>query len=297
MERILVSGASGFTGHELVRQAIAQGVDVVALARSGPKCDALLRDFPRLCLIPVTPDLAALRQKLDHWRPDALFHLASDYLPDDHPDGPMRMIAANITFPVTLLEALRDLAPISVIAAGTQWQYAEGTGRYSPNSFYAATKQAFQDILAFYVAGHGFRTGILNLSDCYGHCDPRNRIISQLIAAQQAQQPMDLSPGEQQLDPVHVSDAARGFLHAGQALCEGAMPSGQSWAIRGGRPISLRNVVRLIETVSGAPVPARFGALPYRPGTVMTLWQQPLLPGWCPKIALKEGIAALISAG
>ncbi|WP_374300721.1 NAD-dependent epimerase/dehydratase family protein [Paracoccus sp. (in: a-proteobacteria)] len=296
MKRILLTGATGFAGRELARQALASGIEVIAPVRPGPRAEGLAAALPQVHLVPIQPGLGMVRAAVERRTPDAAIHLAASYLPDTAPHAAQTMIEANISFGTAMLELLRPSACRVFVAAGSQWQHATGQAQYSPNCLYAATKQAFGDILDHFAARCGFRTTVLKVADSYGPGDRRGRLIGRLAESFQAGRGMDLSPGEQELDLIHVRDVAAGFLAAAQGLWDGSLQPSQSWALRGGHPRPLREVVALMERIAGGPVGARLGALDYPAGTVMTLWRQPLLPGWKPAIPLEDGLRDLLLA-
>ena len=65
----------------------------------------------------------------------------------------------------------------------------------------------------------------LTLFDTCGEDDRRNKLLAILPQLAVEGQRLALSPGEQQVDFVHVEDAARAFLLAGTYLADGAMNS------------------------------------------------------------------------
>lgn len=294
MKRIVLTGATGFAGGEVARQAVAAGIEVIAPARPSPQCEMLAAALPQLHLVPIQPGLTALRDRIEGQPPDAVIHLAASYLPVTAASAADRMIEANIGFGTALLELLRPTPCRVFVAAGSYWQHAGGTGDYVPNGLYAATKQAFGDILTHYALCFGFRTMVLKVADSYGPDDKRGRLISQLVECHRSGRVIDLSPGEQELDLIHVRDLAAGFLAAARGLWDGTLTPSQDWALRGGHPRRLRDIVALMEGIAGAPLGVRFGGRDYQPGTVMRLWRQPLLPGWQPGVALQDGLRNLL---
>lgn len=296
MKRIVLTGATGFAGGEVARQAVAAGIEVIAPVRPGPRREMLAAALPQLDLVPIQPGLAALRDRIEGQPPDAVIHLAASYLPDTAAGAAERMIEANIGFGTALLDLLRPTPCRVFVAAGSQWQHAAETDDYVPNGLYAATKQAFGDIMAHYALRFGFRTMVLKVADSYGPHDKRGRLISQLVECHRSGRVLDLSPGRQELDLIHVRDLAAGFLAAAQGVWDGSLDPSQSWALRGGNPRQLRDIVALMERIAGRPLAVRLGALDYLPGTVMRLWRQPLLPGWQSRVALEDGLRELLLA-
>ena len=86
-----------------------------------------------------------------------------------------------------------------IINTGTFWQHYENR-EYSPTCLYAATKQAFESILHYYVEAKFLMIITLILFDSYGPSDPRPKLFSLLQEARQSEKVIAMSPGEQKID-------------------------------------------------------------------------------------------------
>jgi nucleoside-diphosphate-sugar epimerase len=242
----------------------------------------------------IVPCEAGFAERLKDYRPEVFFHLAAHTDRTRAAENTQKIFAGNVLFPVTVLEAALAAGCRALVNTGTHFQHRDGTSAYVPTDLYAASKQAFEDVLAAYVEYDQLRAVSLKLSDVYGPGDPRNRIVSLLIAAQASGSPIELSPGHQQIDLVHVDDVVRAFVMAGEALWRGSVLD-KSYAVQSGRLLTLRALADLVAKVGRRPIDARWGAKPYRPGTIMHPWRGPRLPGWQPSVSLEEGVRALIA--
>jgi nucleoside-diphosphate-sugar epimerase len=107
---------------------------------------------------------------------------------------------------------------------------------------------------------------------------------------------MDLSPGEQVLDLLHVEDVVSGFRQAAQRLQDGAEPRLETY-LMGGTRLTVRELAQRISHAAGRTFEAHWGRRPYRLREVM----EPVdpgaqLPGWVPKVSLDVGLAAAYRA-
>jgi nucleoside-diphosphate-sugar epimerase len=271
--RALLTGATGFLGARLARALDEAGWEVTALGRArgvGEMADTIRRA-----------------------RPDVTLHLATEFRAEHTPDDIEPMIAANVLFGTQLLESLRAVSPARVVTVGTHWQHYDNAG-YSPVSLYAATKQAFDDIARYYTDVAGFQIVHLDVTDCYGPGDTRGKLLSLLCNAAREGWPLDLSPGEQQIDLLHVDDAVSALLIAAERLLDGAAQPAERWAVRTGRSLTIREVVALFERVRGVTLDVRWGARPYRARETFAAWTEgSTLPGWVPRIPLERGLLTL----
>ena len=181
----------------------------------------------------------------------------------------------------------------ALINTGTSWQNSSGDS-YDPVNLYAATKQAFEDILSYYTRAAGIEALTLRLFDSYGPGDKRRKILRLLLECLRTGEPLAMSPGEQVLDLVHVDDICRAFLRAAELLPE--KPATRVYAVSGGQRRTLRQVVATLEEAAGRRIPVQFGAVPYRKREVMNPWVGPLLPGWEPQVDLLTGFKKLLAS-
>jgi nucleoside-diphosphate-sugar epimerase len=289
----LLTGASGFVGGHLADDLIASGWEVHALGRPSPRFDELGDRRPSVRLHRDPGDTEGLTGIVAAIAPSVCFHLASYFVAQHRPADVAPLIASNVEFPIRLAEALAASGDAVVVNTGTAWQHRDSRP-YSPVDLYAATKQAFEDVLGFY-ATNGLR-GVVNLKlfDTYGARDARPKLLNLLLQTARSGTGLELSPGEQLIDLVHVGDVVAAFRRA----VEVAVPGLTSFAVSSGRPVTLRRLVEVVEEQTGRPVPVVWGARPYRPGEMFTPWDAgPTLPGWAPAIDLGSGIRGAWEAG
>jgi GDP-4-dehydro-6-deoxy-D-mannose reductase len=149
--RILVTGATGFTGSHLSELALAKGHEVFGFARrddfgsgvNGQVGDITRRDHLEACLA--------------RCRPDWIFHLAAIVHGTTNAPDPDAMLRVNIGGTHSLLEAVRTIAPWArVLVAGSSGIYGQPanpslpiseSAPLQPRSTYALSKAA-QDLMA-----------------------------------------------------------------------------------------------------------------------------------------------------
>lgn len=294
-KRALVTGANGFIGSHLLARLLAEGWEVHSIVRPGSNLVPLGAMQDDLLLHVHDGTTANMQTIMSTARPKLVFHLASMFLAEHQPTDVEGLIQSNLLFGTQLAEAMVREGALWMVNAGTVWQHYENQV-YSPVNLYAATKQAFEALLQYYVEASGLCVITLKLSDTYGPDDPRPKLMNLLKRLAADNQPLAMSPGEQFIDLVHVDDVVRAFVVAGEQLLSGAVKGHERYAVSSSQPLRLRELVhRYVEQVLGRKLHISWGARPYREREVMKPWIGEPLPGWIARVQLAEGLESMFS--
>ena len=229
---------------------------------------------------------------------DGVVHLSSLFLVAHRNEEILPLLTSNVTFPTRLLDAAVRSGVRWFLNTGTAWQHYQDRP-YSPVNLYAATKQAFEALARYYVEAQGLRFVTLALGDTYGPHDTRQKLLNLWCRLAYTGQTLDMSAGVQKIDLVYVTDVVEAFKLtverlASEARAEEDMPT---FSVSSGVSLSLRELARLFEEVSGKALSIRWGARPLRAREVMVPWYGGLsVPGWVPQVSLREGIAHVVQA-
>lgn len=290
----VVTGATGFLGSRLCRRLARDGWRVRIVARPGSDAAALDALAPD-AVLRHDGSTEALVAWMREARPDVVFHLASLFVAQHETRDVLPLVETNLAFATQVAEATARAGVTRLVNAGTSWQSFEDVDR-NPVCLYAATKEAFEDVLAYYVAAEGLRVVTLRLFDTYGPGDPRPKLFRLLGRAAGSAEPVAMSPGEQRLDLVFVDDAVEAFAVAAERLLREEARGHERYALSSGAPIRLRDLVDLYGRLSGRPLPIAWGERPYRRREVMVPWRTgATLPGWAPRVGLEEGIRRVLA--
>jgi len=275
---------------------LADGWQISVVIQKGLSAEPLGDDARRVQLFDLDGTTEQLKGIVAEAKPDVVFHLASLFLASHTSEQIVPLIESNVLFGTQLLEAMTANGVSRIINVGTFWQHFESRD-FDPVNLYAATKQAFESVLAYYVNARNVRALTLKLYDTYGVGDPRKKLIAILGEAAASKSELAMSPGEQLLSLVYVDDVVEAFVVAANRLLKGAACPNESFAVRANELISVKDFVALYSRVSGREIPVKFGGRPYREREVMVPWLLPTLPGWTPKVTLEEGIKRVTTVG
>jgi nucleoside-diphosphate-sugar epimerase len=291
----LLTGATGFIGSHLARTLLLKGWNLHIIVRPESDLTPLEAVTPLLHIHIHDGSIDQLCKIVADCSPDVVFHLASHFLVQYCAADIEALLQSNVLFATQLTEAMVQSGCGRLINSGTSWQHFEN-GAYNPVNFYAATKHAYEAMLAYYMATTPLHAITLKLFDSYGPHDPRPKLFTLLKHAAAEGITLAMSPGAQLIDLVYIEDIVQAYLLAADRLLAGEVCGHEKYAVSSGNPVPLRDIVELYSRVTGKKVSIQWGGRPYRQREVMIPWQNGTpLPLWKPEVDLTEGIKRLES--
>ena len=294
LKRVLITGATGFVGGHLAKACINQGYDVHCIVRpaSRPLEPSISNSSASYSY---SGSISEMQKILIKAKPDVVLHTAANFVGTHNPEDISPLIESNITLGTHLVESMMAAGVTNLVTAATSWQHLDDWP-YKPVNLYAATKQAFESILEYYVDAAELKVINLSLFDTYGPGDTRAKLIPLLQKAVKENTVLEMSAGQQIVDLVHVSDIVAGFLIAARQLANGQVQGTRKYCLNAEKRYSLEEVIHLVQDVYPGNLQVNFGALAYGPRQVMEPWTKGIrLPDWAPKVDLKSGLAQLFS--
>lgn len=291
MKSIVVTGATGFVGSNLVRFLLKKNFKIYVILRTDSDIANLTDVKEEIEIFRYDNEINNLIDFITVVKPVTVFHLASNFIAEHQPHQIDSLIQSNITFGLHLLEAMKVSGVKQLINTGTSWQHYNNED-YNPVCLYAATKQAFESLIEYYVQAEGFKVITLKLFDTYGETDTRPKLINLLNKFADETIELNMSPGEQFLNLVHIDDVCEAF-YVGSKLIDTEDYCGNNYfAVSSEKNYKLKEVIELFEKVSRKKIKVIWGGKPYRKREVMSVWDNGLrLPNWQPSISLEEGLS------
>ncbi len=296
-EKVLVTGATGFIGSNLVNDFVDEGREVHIVTRPSSNLMSLSAIKSRIQVHTNEGTFESLLKIVAKVQPTTVFHLASEFVAQHQSSHVNSLLYNNVVFPSQLVEAMILCGVNQLVNTGTSWQYfTSSSSSYRPVNLYASTKQAFEDVLAYYVDAHGLRAVTLNLFDTYGPNDSRSKLINLLLKTAIEQKELCMSPGEQLIDLVHVKDVIAAYRTADR-LFSNLSTGHLKYGVSSGTPVPLKKLVLMCEKAWGLKLPVSWGARQYREREVMRPWSAyEKLPGWQPYVPLLDGLREVFDA-
>lgn len=286
----LITGGTGYVGFCLAKRLISEHWEVHLIVRAESDLAALASFADQMILHIHDGSTDSMIHILNTVKPNVVFHLASLFLAQHAPKDVIPLIQSNIAFATQLVEAMAQNNVQNLINTGTSWQHYENKN-YSPVCLYAATKQAFEALLQYYVEAKSIKAITLELFDTFGPHDPRPKLVHLLRRISQSGDTLAMSPGEQMVDIVYIDDVIDAYLLAAERLINSKGGMHERYAVSSGNPMSLKELVARFEMATGEKPPIQWGGRPYRDREVMFTWDRGnKLPGWNAKVSFEEGL-------
>lgn len=291
--RIIVSGITGHIGRRLAWQLDSLGYKVYGLTRQAPTSSLGLPSTVTLCWIDDrTETLCEIFQK---YHPDTVIHLAALARRHHLVTDITTFVEANILLGAQILEAMRHSGCSRFITAESILQFS-AAGGFRAFNFYAATKQAFADLLLYFTDAFDIAAIALVLPTIYSEYETSPKLMTDIASAALSDSIVTLKESTVPVDLVHVEDVANAFVRATEILNESTPRRTElsRYCVSSGNFITPPDLIVLFEKVGRREI--RFQKQPglesLRRGRP---WSGPILPGWAPRIDLESGIQRMLS--
>jgi dolichol-phosphate mannosyltransferase len=300
---VLVTGAAGFIGANLVRHYAATGAPVVAASHTAAPTW-------RLQSLPANVEQAAVDVCSEHEvktllsavRPRVVVHCAAfGAYPNQTNAG--QIYRVNFEGVRNVLEAARELAGLrAFIQLGTSSEYGANCSApaedaaTAPDSDYAVSKVAATALVNFYGLKHNLPAWVLRLYSVYGPYEDPSRLVPRLLAeAKQNRLPPLVNPGISR-DYVYVDDVGTACDAVVEKATSGALRPGEVFNVGSGRKTTLEDIVRIVRNVFGVSARPEWGSMPDRRWDHSDWYANPMkahrVLGWSAATPLADGLAA-----
>jgi len=286
MAKILITGASGFIGNQLVR-VLTKRHEVFALIRRATGQIALHG------LHWIEQDLA---KPLEYSRlpeyVDAIVHLAQSKQYKSFPDGAKDVFDINVHTTFELLEYARKKSAQHFLFAssggvyGYSYEKFAETDPVSPLNFYLSSKHTAELLIANY--RQFFNTLVFRFFFVYGP-GQKGMLIPTLVkkVMNEATIIIEGDPGLR-INPIYVEDAVRVFEPALQ------LQDSDLFNVAGDENVTITDLVRLIEKVSGKKAIIKHTDNIPQGDLVGDNTRMKEILGVCPSVSLLQGLGRMV---
>jgi UDP-glucose 4-epimerase len=296
LKRCLVTGGAGFIGSHLVNALEASGASVRVLDDLSTGSRDNLRGSGAVVLVGDVRDPAAVGRATDGI--DTVFHMAAMISVPASMENPLTCYEVNVLGSLNVLEAARRAGVGRVILSSSCAVYGTNDGPSAetdpldPQSPYAASKVAMEELGRLYAQAFGVRTISLRYFNVYGPrqspSSPYAAVIPIFIQAMlTGESPVIYGDGRQTRDFIFVEDVVRANLMA----ADREEPGPPVVNIGNGQAVTVLELASKLGRILPGPAPV-FG--PPRPGDLHASCSRPELAqttlGFRPTTAIDQGL-------
>lgn len=286
--KILVTGATGYIGRELVKE-LQDKYECIVLVRNTSNTEKLVDINCKIIKFENYEEIIGIFEKENI---NGVVHLASNVVVKHEPSSITSIMESNITYGTFLLEACKLTNVKWFINTGTFWQNYHNEN-YNPVNLYAASKEAFETIAKYYTETSDMIFTTVSLCDTFGPHDTRPKIFNLWNKIAQTGEVLDMSPGEQIIDISYIVD----IMNAYELLIEHLKSDNKTkfqnktFAVKSNERMRLKDLAKVFEEATNSRLNINWGARSYREREVMIPWEgNDTVPGWKPKYSLKDAI-------
>ena len=183
MKKILMTGATGFIGNNLLNYFLKKKYFIYAILRKSKKNikfdqeHKINKNYKSI----IFSDIYNLKKQLLNYKIDYVVHAATHYVKKHKSSDINKIIESNILLPTIIIDLLCNKTIKKFINFGTVWQHYNNKKDHAYN-LYASSKQAFNKILDYY-RNQFPKIKFYNLliSDTFGKNDKRKKLIPTIV--------------------------------------------------------------------------------------------------------------------
>lgn len=291
--KIIITGATGFIGSNLVEHLMGFNYEINIIARDSSDISSLDKFKQNILVHRYNGKIKSMIDIFDEVMPDIVIHLASKFTAEHYSEDVDDLIESNISLGIHLLEGMHSSGCKKIITTGTNWQNYESSD-YNPTNLYSATKEAFENIARHYINSYDISMISLRIYDSYGASDKRAKVMNLFQKYADSEEIIEMSPGNQLLGMVYITDIVAAYSIAMERLNSLDRKSFEVFYLTPIQFYSLKDIARCYEKISCKKLNINWGARKYRKREVMKPYVGDRLPNWKPQIDLEDGIKLTI---
>lgn len=295
MQKVVITGGTGFIGSWLVEEMLEQSIDVIMLVRDVAGCNYCDRDGVTVIQYH-SPEYERLKENKEPI--DAFYHLGwGGVATQDKNDCQLQM--NNISFSMEMLDYAHEIGAAKFIGIGTVAEYSfcesimDVNAKQTPNDMYGAAKTAVHYLLET-------RARILRMPfiwtvipSTFGEGRRDNNIITYTIMSLLRGEKPEYGYLTQMWDFLYVKEVVRALRYIGEkGIAE------KTYAIGSGQFKPLKDYITMIRDIINPELELGIGSKPALSDKVfsscVSIYDLTKDTGFVPEISFEEGIRKTI---
>lgn len=289
IQKILVTGASGFIGSHLCRHLCNESVEVHAVSRSSQSTNKSSIKWWHGDL----EDRSTVHNIVHQIKPDIIYHLASNVTGSRAIEHVLPTLHSNFVSTVNLLTVATETGCNRIVLAGSLEEPELGQLPTVPSSPYAAAKWASSTYAKMFHELYQAPIVTARIFMVYGPRQNSRFLVPYVISSLLNGVSPQLSSGKRPVDWIYVDDLVAGLLKMAY------VPDieGCTIDLGSGMLVTVREVVQQIVQVINSEIDPSFGAIADRVMEQVRVANSAVACTklhWKPQVPLEEGLKATV---
>jgi len=291
-KKILITGASGFIGTNLLYSLLKQNLDIAVIDRH----DNLMFDNVKKYIGDIC-DYSFLEKAIIDFQPNKVFHLAAYKNRSSAVEDMSKALKVNLIGTLNIYQALLNVPALeSIVTLGTTDEYGEINPPFNegltemPSSNYGFSKFCVTKLSEFFNRNFKLPIVVLRPTIAYGPHQGQDMFIPSLIKTLLNDNKYEMTPGDQIRDFIYISDLIEAIITVSNNISY----LGQIFNIGSGSPIMIKEVAISIAKQLDKEQLLSIGAISYRDREVMNynISMDKIFKNseWKPKVSLEKGL-------
>ena len=296
VKKILITGASGFIGTNLINKLLRQGFNIAVLNRSSNlKLDTVKQYAGDIS------DYDFVEKSVLDFQPNKVFHLAGYKERSSKVEDLSISLTVNLLGTLNLYQALLKITSVeSIVTLGTTDEYGGNEPPFKeilkelPASAYGFSKFCATKLSEFFSRNFKLPIVVLRPTIAYGPHQGLEMFIPSLINSLISGEKYEMTPGDQVRDFIYISDLIDVML----TVSVGDGFAGQVFNVGSGEAVKIKEVAIYIAKHLDKEHLLHVGAMPYRDREVMhymtSIDEICNKSGWKPKVNFEKGLGLTV---
>jgi len=209
--KVLIVGANGFIGSHLLSYLDDHKIDVMGVIRKKTGQKYTAGNLKNIFTIEqTTPVKAQIQEIFRKFKPSKVVNAAVHFTKEETELEINKYIEANFRLPFYLAQNCM-LQGADFLNISSYWQF-DSQGKYDSNTMYAASKNAFEVLLDYWIKIKKIKGTSIVLYDTYGENDTRDKLINNLMKSVIQNRNVELYDVQRMINLTHVQDVANGII-------------------------------------------------------------------------------------
>ena len=233
-------------------------------------------------------------KEIKNLKPEIIINCAASQTLEDDKKSIITLLNSNLYSNILFLkEATNYKSFKGYITFGTKWEFDQNRN-FQPLNFYAATKHSNDVFLKYFSLKKKITTISLKIFDTYGENDKRKKILNLLLKSYKSNKILNITPGNQYLDFVHISDVSNLVSQICKDIKNKKLKGFDYFTVSSKKPIKLKTLIVYLKNSLNKALKVKIGAKKYRSAESMKYVKQiKNYPGWKPSLNLVKEISKI----